>query len=104
MFPGTKECIEPWEVNYNSLITRYFNTKRLDSLKKNWIFRFAHIIKGQFFGHTHTDGLKVFYSKIDDTPNNVGYNGASLTPFLKYNPNYKIVNVDPDTFVKFCIK
>lgn len=81
VFPGNKECIEPWEVNYNSLITR-----------------FAHIIKGQFFGHTHTDGLKVFYSKIDDTPNNVGYNGASLTPFLKYNPNYKIVNVDPDTF------
>ncbi|XP_066138359.1 sphingomyelin phosphodiesterase 1-like isoform X2 [Euwallacea fornicatus] len=81
VFPGTRECIEPWEVNYNSLITR-----------------FAHIIKGQFFGHTHTDSLKVFYSKIDGTPNNVGYNGASLTPFVKYNPNYKIVVVDPDTF------
>ncbi|XP_030760457.1 sphingomyelin phosphodiesterase-like isoform X3 [Sitophilus oryzae] len=81
VFPGEKECIEPWEVNYNSLITR-----------------FSHIIKGQFFGHTHTDGLKVFYSKIDGTPNNVGFNGASLTPYTKYNPNYKILSVDPNTF------
>ncbi|XP_076252483.1 sphingomyelin phosphodiesterase 1-like isoform X2 [Rhynchophorus ferrugineus] len=81
VYPGEKECIEPWEVNYNSLITR-----------------FAHIIKGQFFGHTHTDSFKVFYSKIDGRPNNVGYNGASLTPYLKYNPNYKIISVDPNTF------
>ncbi|XP_050312495.1 sphingomyelin phosphodiesterase-like [Anthonomus grandis grandis] len=81
VFPGDKECIEPWEVNYNSLITR-----------------FSHIIKGQFFGHTHTDGLKVFYSKIDGSPINVGFNGASLTPYTKYNPNYKIISVDPVTF------
>ncbi|KAL1490758.1 hypothetical protein ABEB36_013403 [Hypothenemus hampei] len=81
VFPGNRECIEPWEANYNMLITR-----------------FAHIIKGQFFGHTHTDGLKVFYSKINGKPNNVGYNGASLTPFVKYNPNYKILYVDPNNF------
>ncbi|CAH1126971.1 unnamed protein product [Ceutorhynchus assimilis] len=81
VFPGEKECIEPWEVNYNSLITR-----------------FSHIIKGQFFGHTHTDGLKIFYSKIDGSPINVAFNGASLTPYTKYNPNYKILTVDPDTF------
>ncbi|KAH1028917.1 hypothetical protein HUJ05_002236 [Dendroctonus ponderosae] len=81
VFPGEKECVEPWEANYNALITR-----------------FSHLIKGQFFGHTHTDGLKVFYSKTDGRPNNMGYNGASLTPYQKYNPNYKIISVDPDSF------
>uniref|UniRef100_A0AAR5P2U4 Sphingomyelin phosphodiesterase n=1 Tax=Dendroctonus ponderosae TaxID=77166 RepID=A0AAR5P2U4_DENPD len=81
VFPGEKECVEPWEANYNALITR-----------------FSHLIKGQFFGHTHTDGLKVFYSKTDGRPNNMGYNGASLTPYQKYNPNYKIISVDPESF------
>lgn len=63
------------------------------------IFRFAHIIKGQFFGHTHTDSIKIFYNETDGKPNNVAYNGAGLTTFTKYNPNYKIISVDPNTFV-----
>ncbi|CAG9841105.1 unnamed protein product [Diabrotica balteata] len=76
---GNKECIEPWEVSYNKIVQRY-----------------AHIIKGQFVGHTHTDELKIFYDK-EKNPINVVYNGASLTPFVQYNPNYKIMHVDPDT-------
>ncbi|XP_018573184.1 sphingomyelin phosphodiesterase 1-like [Anoplophora glabripennis] len=77
---GNKECIEPWEVSYNNLIKR-----------------FSHIIKGQFYGHTHTDELKIFYDE-KHIPINVGYNGASLTPYQKYNPNYKIITVDPYSY------
>ncbi|KAJ8941450.1 hypothetical protein NQ318_016890 [Aromia moschata] len=77
---GNKECIEPWEVAYNSLVKR-----------------FSHIIKGQFYGHTHTDEIKIFYDDYG-TPVNVGYNGGSLTPYTKYNPNYKLMTVDPNTY------
>ncbi|KAJ8919135.1 hypothetical protein NQ315_012120, partial [Exocentrus adspersus] len=77
---GNKECIEPWEVSYNNLVNR-----------------FSHIIKGQFYGHTHTDELKIFYDE-NHLPVNVGYNGASLTPYTKYNPNYKVIVVDPNSY------
>ncbi|CAG9841107.1 unnamed protein product [Diabrotica balteata] len=76
---GNQECIEPWEVSYNEIVRRY-----------------AHIIKGQFVGHTHTDELKIFYD-ANKKPINMAFNGASLTPYVKYNPNYKILTVDPVT-------
>uniref|UniRef100_A0A6P7FSC4 Sphingomyelin phosphodiesterase 1-like n=1 Tax=Diabrotica virgifera virgifera TaxID=50390 RepID=A0A6P7FSC4_DIAVI len=78
---GNQECIEPWEISYNKIVQRY-----------------AHIIKGQFVGHTHTDELKIFYDK-DKKPINMAFNGASLTSYVQYNPNYKILHVDPDTLV-----
>lgn len=97
---GNKECIEPWEVSYTNLIKRY----KLDIFFHNGkckvfvTFRFSHIIKGQFYGHTHTDELKMFYDE-NQIPINVGYNGASLTPYTKYNPNYKLLIVDPNSYV-----
>uniref|UniRef100_A0A6P7FLT4 Sphingomyelin phosphodiesterase 1-like n=1 Tax=Diabrotica virgifera virgifera TaxID=50390 RepID=A0A6P7FLT4_DIAVI len=77
---GNQECIEPWEKSYNEIVRRY-----------------AHIIKGQFVGHTHTDELKIFYDK-HNKPINMAFNGASLTPYVKYNPNYKVMTVDPLNF------
>ncbi|CAH1175864.1 unnamed protein product [Phaedon cochleariae] len=77
---GNEECIEPWEENYNAIVER-----------------FSHIIQGQFYGHTHTDELKIFYKNYSE-PINVGYNGGSLTPYTKFNPNYKVMTVDPDSY------
>lgn len=68
------------------------------SYNKMQFCRFSHIVKGQFYGHTHTDELKIFYDE-NGTAINIGYNGASLTPYKKYNPNYKIITVDPYSFV-----
>ncbi|XP_072399673.1 sphingomyelin phosphodiesterase 1-like [Diabrotica undecimpunctata] len=76
---GNNECIQPWEASYNKIVQRY-----------------AHIIKGQFVGHTRTDELKIFYDTFK-TPINVAFNGASLTPYKNNNPSYKIVHVHPDT-------
>ncbi|CAG9854387.1 unnamed protein product [Phyllotreta striolata] len=76
---GNQECIRPWEISYNKIVQR-----------------FAHIIKGQFVGHTHTDELKIFYDS-KSKPINMAYNGASLTPFVKFNPNYKVLHVHPTT-------
>ncbi|CAG9840039.1 unnamed protein product [Diabrotica balteata] len=76
---GNNECISPWEDTYLKLVQR-----------------FSHIIQAQFVGHTHTDELKIFYD-TDGKPINVAFNGASLTTYTTYNPNFKIVEVSPDT-------
>ncbi|VEN41644.1 unnamed protein product [Callosobruchus maculatus] len=77
---GNGECIRPWERSYVALVRR-----------------FAHIIVGQFNGHTHTDELKIFFDENGE-PINVGYNGASLTTFQNYNPNYKVMSLDRNTY------
>lgn len=71
----------------------------LISLNIKLNFRFADIIKGQFYGHEHTDELKIFYSEDNETPINVGWNGAGVTPYINLNPNYKIMTVDTYTYV-----
>ncbi|CAH1999492.1 unnamed protein product [Acanthoscelides obtectus] len=78
---GNGECVQPWERSYVALVRR-----------------FAHIIVGQFYGHTHTDELKIFYDEDYLKPINVGYNGASLTTYEDYNPNYKVMYVDRNTY------
>ncbi|XP_050517642.1 sphingomyelin phosphodiesterase 1-like isoform X1 [Diabrotica virgifera virgifera] len=76
---GNNDCIKPWEASYNIIVQRY-----------------AHIIKGQFYGHTGTDGFKIFYDRFR-SPINAAFNGANLSPYQNYNPSYKIVHVHPDT-------
>ncbi|VEN41642.1 unnamed protein product [Callosobruchus maculatus] len=78
---GNGECVQPWERSFVALVQR-----------------FAHIIVGQFYGHTHTDELKMFYDEKTGEAINVGYNGASLTTYEDYNPNYKVMYVDSNTY------
>uniref|UniRef100_A0A1Q3G345 Sphingomyelin phosphodiesterase n=1 Tax=Culex tarsalis TaxID=7177 RepID=A0A1Q3G345_CULTA len=61
--------------------------------------RFAHIIQGQFNGHSHVDEFNVYYRKDDPTAAvNVAWNGASTTTFTRLNPNYKVFYVDGESF------
>lgn len=62
---------------------------------------FAHIISGQFFGHTHYDEWTVSFK---DTPAsspalNVAWTAGSGTSFIGLNSNYRINYVDSRTFV-----
>lgn len=94
MPPGSNDCIQLWSRNYNAIVNR-----------------FAHLIKGQFFGHTHNDEFEIFYEDISTPlPNsqyqhqrmfratNVAYIGPSITTFGNVNPGYRIYLVDPDNF------
>uniref|UniRef100_A0A182NUB6 Saposin B-type domain-containing protein n=1 Tax=Anopheles dirus TaxID=7168 RepID=A0A182NUB6_9DIPT len=62
--------------------------------------RFAHIIAGQFNGHSHVDEFNLYYKRDDPAarPVSVAWNGGSTTTFTKLNPNYKVFQFDPVSF------
>ena len=73
--PGHVDCVRVWSRNYNKIINRY-----------------ADIVTGQFFGHTHVDEFQIFYSE-DKTPSNVAYIAPSVTPYHSLNPSYRLYTV-----------
>lgn len=80
---GSTECQFTWSRQYSKIINR-----------------FAHIITGQFNGHTHNDEFNVFYDLDDQTkPINVAWNGGSITAWAQLNPNYKIYKANANTYV-----
>ncbi|VDM56671.1 unnamed protein product [Angiostrongylus costaricensis] len=78
--PGDSECLEGWARNYYRIIQR-----------------FSNIIKGQFFGHAHTDYVTVFYEdmhNISSNPIDVLYAAPSTTTFAGMNPAYRIYEIN----------
>lgn len=53
---ASQHCIEDWGKIYTAIIERY-----------------AHIIRAQFFGHTHMDALTMYKNVFENTdkPNNI---------------------------------
>lgn len=80
--PNTSSCVRAWNREYNKLIRQ-----------------FAHIISGQFNGHTHLDEFTLYYS-TDDVPVavNVAWNGGSGTSFIGLNSNYRVYTAELNTF------
>lgn len=63
-------------------------------------FRFAGTISAAFNGHTHRDQLILYHSSEDtNIPINIAWNGGSITTYSDKNPNYKIYEVDPESYV-----
>lgn len=63
--PNTPSCARAWNREYNKLI-------RI----------FAHIISGQFNGHTHTDEFTLYYSDDEVAAVNVAWNGGMINKML----------------------
>lgn len=87
--PHTASCVHAWNREYEKIIRR-----------------FAHIISGQFFGHTHRDEFNVFYSDAENSHNaavNVAWNAGSGTTFTRFNSNYRIYYAEPTKYVKYSI-
>lgn len=80
---STAECWKPWSDEYFRLLKR-----------------FQHIIKGIFYGHTHSNDMSVHY---DDEGNaiGIGWHGGSLTTFVGRNPSYRVYEVENKTMVSF---
>lgn len=80
--PNTSSCIRAWNREYNRLIRQ-----------------FAHLISGQFNGHTHNDELTLYYS-TDEVPVavNVAWTGGSGTSFVGLNSNYRLYTAELNTF------
>ncbi|XP_075752511.1 sphingomyelin phosphodiesterase isoform X4 [Rhipicephalus microplus] len=80
--PGQGDCLTVWSDNYNRIIERFEST-----------------VRGQFFGHTHTDELEVFYESIGEQhsamrPYAVAYVAPSTTTFNSGNPAFRVYVVD----------
>ncbi|XP_034256824.1 sphingomyelin phosphodiesterase-like [Thrips palmi] len=74
--PGNDDCLESWGREFAKIVDRFSAT-----------------ISAQFNGHTHVDDLSIFYDEYG-RPNNVAFNGGSLTTYADVNPNYKLYLVD----------
>ncbi|XP_026274503.1 sphingomyelin phosphodiesterase [Frankliniella occidentalis] len=73
---GSEDCLESWSREFAKIVDRFSAT-----------------ISAHFNGHTHVDDLVLFYDQ-NGRPNNVAYNGGSLTTYSDVNPNYKLYLVD----------
>ncbi|XP_076822580.1 sphingomyelin phosphodiesterase-like isoform X1 [Clavelina lepadiformis] len=76
-------CIKSWSYNYYDIVNRYKNT-----------------IIAQFFGHAHTDELKMYYDENDPSHISiVGFIGPGFTTYSEYsdlNAGYRIYTMDGD--------
>lgn len=79
--PGKNDCLQIWSENYYRIVSRFNQT-----------------IRGQFYGHTHSDEFQLFFdhdqlnqAKSTDqltplTPVSVAYLAPSITTFVGANP------------------
>ena len=80
--PNHRECTEAWLFNYIRLMER-----------------FGHLIRGQFFGHTHRDEFRVVFSTTNASdPVAFQFISPAITSYSATNPSYRIYSVDPNTF------
>lgn len=61
--------------------------------------RFTHVIRGQFFGHSHNDEFEVVRSYKDNSPVGTVYIAPSFTTFTDHHPSFRIFEIDSETNV-----
>lgn len=76
-------CEDVWLHNYIKILELY-----------------KDIIVGQFFGHTHFDEFRVYYSEKQEVVGSALI-GGSLTTYEAVNPNYKIVKIESNVSFAF---
>lgn len=74
-----KDALNDWSMRFNALTDRY-----------------SYTIRGQFYGHTHSDHVCLFFSFAD--PSKL-VNYCLIAPSLQCgkNPQYRIMEIDYDT-------
>lgn len=80
--PDHRECTEAWLFNYIRLMER-----------------FGHLVRGQFFGHTHRDEFRLVFSTTNASdPVAFQFISPSITSYSSTNPAYRIYYIDPTSF------
>ncbi|KAH9405515.1 Sphingomyelin phosphodiesterase [Tyrophagus putrescentiae] len=76
--PDNRECTQAWLYNFLRIIDRFNET-----------------ILAQYYGHTHRDEYRLFYSPSQaGVPIGLAYIGPSITPFTENNPAYRLYYMD----------
>ena len=61
------------------------------------LLRYANIIRGQFYGHSHLDEYRIHYDTDEPSkPVGVEYITPNAGPWTNLNPAYRIFYVDGD--------
>jgi len=69
-------------------------SKRFNAL----VDRFSHIIKGQFFGHSHKDEMKIIRRYFDSTStSSIAFLAPSATTYGGHHPSYRLLNYNNST-------
>ena len=79
---GDSDCLSQWGYRYKALMDRYQFT-----------------VRGQFFGHTHNDHVKVNRGFFDNSPISVQWIAPSLTTYTNLNPSFRIYAADSNTWL-----
>lgn len=81
-----KSNLNDWAIRFNAIVDRY-----------------SYIIRGQFYGHTHSDHVS-FFPQMKNTSNvstaplsNYYLVSPSLTTYSDRIPEYRVMDVDFDT-------
>lgn len=75
-------CLTTWAYHYATLIDRY-----------------EHIIRGQFYGHTHGDEIQLNRGVFSGEPTGVMFMPGAITTYTNVNPQFRLVEADPSTFL-----
>lgn len=75
-------CMDQWARRYEAIVDR-----------------FNYTIRGQFFGHSHNDFFRMFYTQDRTTPVGVQFIAGSLTTLGKQNPSFRVFEIDVDTAI-----
>lgn len=78
--PFYSDCFAQWAHQFSRIVSRY-----------------AHIIRGQFYGHSHQDEFRVHYDvNAPNKPIGVQYVSPNNGPFHDLNPSYRVFYIDGD--------
>jgi len=77
---GDFTCYSEWSSRYRALIDR-----------------FSNIVRGQFFGHTHSDEFQIVRSYLDNSPAAVTWIAPSMTTYAIHHPSFRIFEIDSET-------
>jgi sphingomyelin phosphodiesterase len=75
-------CLTTWAYHYATLIDR-----------------FQHIIRSQFYGHTHGDMMELNRGVFSGEPTGLMLMPGAITTYTNKNPSFRIVEANPDTFL-----
>lgn len=65
------------------------------------LLRFSHVVRGQFYGHSHMDEFRIHYGPGPDgsgrkRPVGVQYITPNNGPYHNLNPSYRVYYIDGD--------
>ena len=78
---GDSDCLSQWGYRYKVLMDRY-----------------QYIVRGQFFGHTHNDHIKINRGFFSGEPISVQWITPSMTTYTGLNPSFRQYEADPNTW------